>query len=173
MVIIGFVMGATLGALLAIHKGYNITEIQFWNYILEGAIVGMIVGYIAGWALIYFGLISVASVGAGGAAEEINWLEDNANRAWHIVRPDHIWEQIVNFVQPNTPGNAVQNYQSSVLPILQRIVNNPVTTSIDPAYRGVGIKTLYEGLEAGRTVVVRVWESPTGQKLIEDAWVKN
>jgi RHS repeat-associated protein len=59
----GALVGMLLGAAIAVHKRYKLTQWQFWAWTLGGAIVGAGVGYLGGLALIKLGLIAIASGG--------------------------------------------------------------------------------------------------------------
>jgi hypothetical protein len=124
------------------------------------------VGAIATWALIKFGMISVAY--AGTTAPAVNWLADNTLRAWHIVRPEHVWERVASLPAPNTFANALTNYRA-ILPVIEEIVATPAPRTVTLANGAQ--KLIYVGAHAGQQITVRIFVSPTGQRLIEDAWV--
>ena len=166
-VIIGILAGALVGAIIAHYRGYTISEAEFWYWVGGGAIVGAAVGAIATWALIKFGWISVGYIGTS-SVPAVNWLANNAQRAWHIIRPQHLWDKIVNLPLSNTFANATTNYQA-ILPHLERIVSRSPTTTQTLA-NGATIQ-IWNVIYQGQNVVVKIWLSPTGQRIISDAWV--
>jgi len=105
-----------------------------------------------------------------GAAGRINWLCDSATRAWHMLRPDHLWNRVISSLPSVNQSNALQVYNNYLLPNLQRLVNDPKTTKEVITLTNGATKIIYTGIINGQTVIVRIWLSPNGQQIVEDAF---
>jgi hypothetical protein len=171
--IIGVAAGLVIGGIIAkAHYGYSMTEARFWYWVGGGALIGGVLGFVAGWALIYFGMVTITAVGTGATGPTINWLQNNVNRAWHIVRPAHNWFKLAPPAQNATTANALQVYQLQVLPILQRVVESPTAQVVIQRLPNGVVKEIYTETVNGHLVTVRVVVMQTGQRLIEDGWVQ-
>jgi len=89
-----------------------------------------------------------------------------ANRAWHIVRPEHQWCRLVQLVN-NVPANAVANFQRVQATIPQAWNHGTVVLALKDG------RVVKEAVIQGQRVVVhgRVLLNDSGTVNIVDAWV--
>lgn len=89
-----------------------------------------------------------------------------ANRAWHIVRPDHLWCRLVPLVN-NVPANAIGNFQRVQATIAQAWNQGTIVLVTQTG------NVVKEAVIQGQRVVVqgRVLLNDSGTVEIVDAWV--
>ena len=118
-------------------------------------------GYYAGVYLA--GYLGIAATGAGALSTKIDWLEQNADKAFKIAgQQSHSWEQVVGKARPAQFGpEALKYYTEEVLPIMQRVVDN-ATKVVEGNRSGILTKD-YQMIVDGFQVWVRVATTSTGQ----------